>query len=322
MTFGRGGTGGLINRVTKAAGWDAVRELRLEAGTYDHYRGSVDLGGPLSDALALRVTGVYQNSGSWRDGVGYERWGINPTASLRIGPDTLIQLGYEHFRDERTADRGVPSAARPAGFTGVLGRWRRAGRILRRPEAQPELHHTDAANLYLSHDFGGGVTLRNRTRYAEYEKFYQNVFPGLVNAASLTNPAGLPAGSYAPGTIVQIQAYNNLMTRENLINQTDLNARFSTGAIAHTLLVGAEFGRQKTSNVRSEGFFRFRNAMASDHLRDGPPTRIDRTDQVGARSRAAAQSGHARYRRGYIRTRSSSRAFEIVLACYEHLVRG
>ena len=42
---------------------------------YDHYRGSVDFGGAVNDAVALRVTGVYQNSGSYRDGVDYERWG-------------------------------------------------------------------------------------------------------------------------------------------------------------------------------------------------------------------------------------------------------
>ena len=29
----------------------------------------------------------------------------------------------------------------------------------------------------------GGFTLRNRTRYTEYDKFYQNVYPGSVNAA-------------------------------------------------------------------------------------------------------------------------------------------
>ena len=34
--------------------------------------------------------------------------------------------------------------------------------------------------------FGNGVTLRNRTRYADYDKFYQNVFPGAVNAAGTT----------------------------------------------------------------------------------------------------------------------------------------
>lgn len=326
MTFGRGGTGGLINRVTKVAAWEAVHEFRLEAGTYDHYRGSVDLGGPLSDAAALRVTGVYQNSGSWRDGVDYERWGINPTASLRIGPDTLIQLGYEHFRDERTADRGVPSAARPAGFTGVLGPLEtRRGEFFGDPNQSPSYTNTDAANLYVSHDIGGGVTLRNRTRYAEYEKFYQNVFPGLVNAASVSNPAGLPAGSYAPGTIVQIQAYNNLMTRENLINQTDLNARFSTGAIAHTLLVGAEFGRQKTSNVRSEGFFPVpgnANGVQTIFVTVANP-RIDRPDIV---LRQIASSGDNRgtldIAAGYIQDQIElSPQFEIVLGLrYEHLV--
>ena len=85
MTFGRGGTGGIINRVTKVAGWDAARELRLEAGMYDHFRGGIDFGGPVSDAVALRLTGVYQNSGSYRDGVDYERWGLNPTAAF-AGP--------------------------------------------------------------------------------------------------------------------------------------------------------------------------------------------------------------------------------------------
>ena len=47
MIFGRGGTGGVINRVTKQPRTGMpVRELRLEAGAYDSYRGSVDVGGP------------------------------------------------------------------------------------------------------------------------------------------------------------------------------------------------------------------------------------------------------------------------------------
>lgn len=262
MTFGRGGTGGLVNRVTRVAGWDPVRSLRLEAGMYDHFRGSVDLGGPLNDSVALRVTGVYQNSGSYRDGVDYERWGVNPTASLRIGQSTLIQLGYEHFEDDRIADRGVPSQVRPAGFIGAVEPLETPrGQFFGDPDRSPTFTNTDAANLYISHDFGGGVTLRNRTRYADYDKFYQNVFPGSLNNAAVTNSAaatpapGLPAGTYAPGTIVQIQAYNNATRRQNLINQTDLNAEFSTGGLRHTLLVGAEFGRQETDNLRLEGFF-------------------------------------------------------------------
>ena len=289
MIFGRGGSGGLINRVTKVAGWDDVRDLRLEAGMYEHLRGSVDFGGPVSNGAALRVTGVYQNSGSFRDGVDFERWGVNPTAALRIGADTNVEIGYEHFRDERVADRGIPSQFRPAGFTGALEPIETdSDTFFGDPDRSPTSTDTDAANLYVSHDFGGGVTLRNRTRFAHYDKYYQNVFPAIVNPTIVTNTAvatpapGLAAGSYAPGTIVQIQAYNNAMVRENLVNQTDLNARFSTWGIGHVLLIGAELGRQDTENVRNEGFFPVpgnANGVQTIFVAVADP-RIDRSDVI------------------------------------------
>ena len=56
---------------------------------------------------------------SYRDGVNLKRYGINPTFAYRAGERHRLRLGYENFRDERTADRGIPSfhgrpAARPA----------------------------------------------------------------------------------------------------------------------------------------------------------------------------------------------------------------
>lgn len=255
MTFGRGGTGGLINRVTKVAGWDTVSEVRLEGGMYEHLRGTVDIGAPVNDAVALRLTGVYQNSGSYRNGVDFERWGFNPTAAFKLGEKTLIQLGYEHFRDERVADRGVPSQLRAANGPAAEPLATPRGQFFGDPDGSPSWTNTDAANLYISHEIADGITIRNRTRYANYEKFYQNVFTTGLNTGALTNPAGLPAGSYAAGSVVGIQAYNTLTNRENLINQTDLNAEFATGTIKHTLLVGAEFGRQKTDNLGQNGVF-------------------------------------------------------------------
>ena len=332
MIFGRGGSGGLVNRVTKAAGWQQVRELRLEAGMYDHYRGSVDFGGPVSEAAALRVTGVYQNSGSYRDGVDFERWGVNPTASFRIGPDTLIQIGYEHFQDDRVADRGIPSQFRPAGFTGAVGPLdTRRGQFFGDPEQSPTFTNTDAGNLYIAHDFGGGVTLRNRTRFADYDKFYQNVFPGTLNAATVTNTAvatpapGLPIGSYAPGTIVQIQAYNNATERRNFINQTDLNAEFSTGSVRHTLLVGAEFGRQTTDNLRLEGFFPVPgNASGVQTIfATVAEPRIDRPDMLWRPIASSGDNfGTLDIAAGYIQDQIAfSPRFELVLGIrYEHLV--
>jgi catecholate siderophore receptor len=54
---------------------------------------------------------------------------------------------------------------------------------------------------------------------------------------------------------VTITAYNDSTRRRNLFNQTDLTYEVSTGRLRHTLLVGAEAGRQTTDNVRNTGFF-------------------------------------------------------------------
>lgn len=241
MIFGRGGIGGLVNRVTKVANGELTRNFRVEGGSFDFVRAQFDLGAPVSDAVAVRVAGVYQDGDSYRDGVNFNRWGINPTAAIKLDTHTIVQAGYEHFQDDRIADRGVP-ARFGAGVNGVVvGPLRTPrGQFFGDPANSPTGTNTDAATLFVEHRFTDKVSIRNRTRYADYDKFYQNIFPGAVNATETT---------------VSISAYRQFSKRKNLINQTDLNAEFNTGDIKHTLLIGAEFARQKSENIRQEGRF-------------------------------------------------------------------
>ncbi len=114
MIFGRGGVGGVINRVTRQADWGRSREASLQAGSWNNKRVTADFGSGLSQVVALRATALYERSDSYRDGAGLERYGINPTAAFRLGPNTTLRAGYEYFHDERVADRGVSSfAGRP-----------------------------------------------------------------------------------------------------------------------------------------------------------------------------------------------------------------
>lgn len=284
MIFGRGGIGGVVNRVTKAADWTAVREARLETGSFSHFRGSFDLGGAVNDAAALRLTGVYQNSGSYRDGVELERWGFNPTASFRAGEQTVVTLSYEHFEDDRVADRGVPSRARPAGFTGAVAPLDTPrGQFFGDPARSPTWTRTDAAGAYIEHRFSDTVSIRNRMRYADYGKFYQNVFPSAVNAAQTT---------------VSISAYNQASTRRNLINQTDFNARVMTGSIEHTLLIGAEFGRQESANTRLEGRLGPTNAASVAAPLSNP--RVSLPISWIAAASSTANAGVAKVAAGYV----------------------
>jgi catecholate siderophore receptor len=233
MIFGRAGAGGVINRVTRQAQWGAVREATLEGGSWGHGRATFDVGDGVGDRLALRLTGMAEQSESHRDGFELERYGFNPTAAVQLGDSTLLRLSYEYYDYDRTADRGIPSLAGrpidtdPSTFFG-----------------DPDLSMTHAtvnqAAVTLEHAFGERATLRNRTMYSDYDKFYQNVFPGAVDAGAGT---------------VTITAYNNEQLRENLFNQTDLEFAFDTGSVGHRMLAGLEFGEQVTDNFRNTGFF-------------------------------------------------------------------
>jgi catecholate siderophore receptor len=241
MLFGRGGVGGLINRVSKMADWEPVRGVTLQGGSHSNKRVAVDIGQGLTDALALRTSAVYEDSDSYRDDVTLERYGVSPSLTYRT-PDgaTTVGLGLEYFHDERIADRGVssylgePLDVDPETFMGD-------------PDRSPTDTTVKMANAVIEHRFSDSVVLRNRTRFADYDKFYQNVFPGAVNTTAV--------GTSEPGTLVAVSGYNNDTQRQNFFNQTDLMFTAETGAVEHKLLTGIELGRQDTENFRNTGFF-------------------------------------------------------------------
>jgi catecholate siderophore receptor len=234
MIFGRGGGGGVLNRVTKEPQWSPVHEVVLEAGSFDAKRASLDVGQGISSAVASRFNGVFERSGVFRHGVELRRAGINPTVTIAPGSQrTKLTLGYEYFTDDRTVDRGIPSfAGRPleTDVSTFFGDPRSSQSDLR--------SHVAAATL--SRELAPGLKIRNRSHYGYFDKYYQNVFPGAVTAA---------------GDEVSITAYNSSMLRRNLFNQTDITYEARTGALRHTLLIGAEAGRQSTDNIRNTGYF-------------------------------------------------------------------
>ena len=239
MIFGRGSPGGLLNRVTKTADWREALGVGLQLGSWQKRRVTADYAHPFSDAFAFRVTGVYEDSEGFRDGYGLKRQGIHPTAAIQAGENTLITLGYEYFRDERTADRGIPSYANAFNGTRFPVATDRET-FFGDPEASRGDVEVNAFTALVEHDFGDGTVLRNRTRVANYGKFYGNVFPGNVNTAA---------------TAVALSAYKQDTDRKNLFNQTDLVFSATTGSIEHKFMTGVEFGRQDTDNLRRSGVF-------------------------------------------------------------------
>lgn len=231
MIFGRGGGGGVINRVTKEAGTN-IREFAATLGSYRHRRFTGDVGHVLNSKAAFRVNGVYENSGSFRRFVGLERAGINPTFSLTPDAKTSIRIGYEFFRDRRTADRGMTSfQGRPVNLP--------ISTFYGDPDNSRVRANANFLTATVERLFGP-VIFRNHASYGYYDRFYQNYVPGAANAS---------------GTLVTLTAYNNSTRRRNLFDQTDVTYSFHTGGLRHTIVGGTEFGRQETDNFRNTGYF-------------------------------------------------------------------
>lgn len=243
MIFGRGGSGGVVNRVSKQANWNPTKEFSFQGGSFNLKRMTADVGYVINDMAAVRLNALYEDAGSFRDGVSMERLGISPTVTLKPTHRTKIVAGMERFHDDRTADRGITSfMGRPVD----VDRSQFFG--------DPRRSHANvdvlAFNSLIEHKFDTGVTLQNRTNYATYDKFYQNVFAngGLDDVLNE----------------VSLGAYNNATKRENVFNQTNLLYSLNTGPIAHTLMAGIEVGRQETHNRRETGLFN--NSLATTSL--------------------------------------------------------
>jgi catecholate siderophore receptor len=233
MIFGRGATGGLLNRVSKTPDWKPAASGSLTLGSGSNKRITADLNQPINDDFAFRLNALYEDSGSYRDGVSLKRRGINPTLTWRVSSRTQATFGYEYFKDDRIADRGIPSFnGRPVDTS--------PGTFFGNAAASPTGTSLNAMTAVIEHEFAGGLTLRNRTRWSDQDKFYQNVFPGKTDAT---------------GSAVDLSAYNNATQRKSLFNQTDLTYALHTGSVRHTLLAGAEFSRQDTDNFRNTGYF-------------------------------------------------------------------
>jgi catecholate siderophore receptor len=246
MIFGRGGSGGLINRVTKQADGMSRQELGATLGSWQNRRLTADFGQAIGDVSAFRVSAFYEDSESYRNFGELTRWAINPTFTLERSDTTRVTLGYERFEDERVTDRGIPSQLPLVKLPLETD----ASTFFGSPDSSPTSATVDALASSVTHELSDRLVLTNKMRVADYDKFYQNVFPGAYTAADGR---------------VSVSGYNNRTARENVLNQTDVTFSAETAGISHTVLSGVELGRQETDNFRQTAYF---PAVGPDALSD------------------------------------------------------
>jgi len=254
LTFGRGAGGGLVNRTLKEADFTRIYEATAQTGSYWDRRVTLDAGQAVNENFAARLNVMYEGGDTFRDFGKLERYGINPTVTYKPNDTTKVRLSYEYYHDERTADRGNPSQAvlptapgssranpaRPFAPNGDLTAF------FGSPNLNVARATVQTGMAIIEHDFENGLTVKNSTIAAQYQKFYQNVYPGngpFAGAVDIND------------TTFNRAAYNNTTNRDNIFNQTDFVYQGATGPVFHTVAFGTEFGRQSGISFRRTGIF-------------------------------------------------------------------
>jgi catecholate siderophore receptor len=254
ITFGRGAGGGLLNRTLKEADGQRIYEATAQTGSYFDRRFTLDAGQAVNENVAVRLNGMYEKSDTFRQFGWLERYGINPTVTFKPDDFTKVRLSYEFFHDERTADRGNPSQglrstapsstrfnpAAPIAPNGDLTAFYGSPNL---NLAKADVHTVMG---FIDHDFGNGLTVKNGTYFADYKKFYQNVYPGNGPLSGAVNPLN---------STFNRAAYNHQTNRDNTFNDTDFIYKAYTGPLFHTIGFGTQFGRQTGIDVRNTGLF-------------------------------------------------------------------
>lgn len=235
LLFGRGGTGGVLNRVSKKARADEqFTGFKSTLNTFGGYAVELDHNFSVSDTSAVRLNAVYESLENHRDFYNGDRIGFNPTARFELSPDTTLDLSYEYADNQRFIDRGIP--------TGEDGRPVEAFEEIVFGDQKVNLSGLKAhiVRAALQHDFSDSIKGNVSAFYGDYNKFYQNFY----------------ASGYDQTTnIVELDGYFDETDRQNLVLSGNLVSEFETGSVEHTLIVGAEYIDTSSDQFRLNSLF-------------------------------------------------------------------
>ena len=224
VLYGRGSSGGLVNRITKKPGID-ITDVALSLTNTKGRRGEVDVG-RVGETVDWRFTGARELSDSYRDQQFINRTALAPSVAIRLSGATTLLLQGDYLEDRRLTDFGIPSyQGRPVA---VDARTYYGAANARDADFSQSRVVSTAATL--THKFSDSLSLRNAFRYYDYHLDRNNTnISGNVNEVR--------------GTMNLAHAKLN-RDESGWFNQTELTQKLRAGATRHEVLYGAEFGKQ------------------------------------------------------------------------------
>ena len=225
VLYGRGSSGGLINRITKKPGSN-LSEVGITLGRWNQRRGEFDLArAPQDSIVSYRLTGAIERADSYRDQQFLDRKALAASVLIKPSTDTSVLLQADYLKDQRLTDFGIPAyQGRPVNVS--------PGTYYGAANARDvDVSRAEVASLgmTLNHRINDEWSVRNALRYYDYSLDRSNTLVGSVNEKAMTT-------SLTRGAIQREE--------DGFFNQTELTQKVQLAGMKHQLLYGFEFGRQ------------------------------------------------------------------------------
>ena len=232
LLFGRGGAGGVINRVTKKAeiGQD-FSAYSLSLDSFEAREVQFDTNVAINEASAFRLNAylnTFENHRDFSNGSGY---GVNPSFKFELSDQTTLDVSLEAIDYDRSIDRGIPQGddGKPASELN--------GIVFGDPDLNKSEFESISYRALLQHSFSDTIKGIFTASYTDYDKLYQNFYASAYDER--VNP-----------DLVTIDGYVDTTERQNFVLSGNLVAEIETSNIKHTLLFGAEFMDSSSENDR------------------------------------------------------------------------
>ncbi|MBX4926242.1 TonB-dependent siderophore receptor [Rhizobium binae] len=222
VLYGAGSPGGLVNKISKLPTEEPIREVGITYGTEDRLQGMFDFGGPISednDDFLYRIVGLARRGDTNFD-IADDRYFLAPSFTWKPDEGTTFTVYGLAQADETDSNVGAITT-----LDGTVHELRASD-----PDYDHQKVKQQQIGYQFEHEFDNGLTFRQNLRYSHLDL--------RARYLGVTGWTGTVAHR---GT----NAIRDEMNVFQLDNQ--LEAKFDTGPLAHTMLFGLDYTNLKSS---------------------------------------------------------------------------
>ncbi|HCI8639523.1 TPA: ferrichrome porin FhuA [Enterobacter hormaechei subsp. xiangfangensis] len=247
VLYGKSSLGGLLNMVSKRPTTEPLKEIQFKAGTDSLFQTGFDFSDAIDDDgdYSYRLTGVARSNNAQQQDKGEQRYAIAPSFSWRPDDKTTFTF-LSYFQNEPET-----------GYYGWLPKEGTVDPLPNGDRLSTDFNEGARNNTYsrnqkmvgysFDHEFNDTFTVRQNLRFAE-NKTSQNSVYGYGVCTDPANSGSKQCAALAPADKGHYLARKYVVDNEKLQNftvDTQLQSKFATGQVDHTLLTGVDFMRMR-----------------------------------------------------------------------------